>query len=169
MNALRARALTKTAFAEFGEVVEVAGAARRVINHGLTTRFANLCELDVATPRVSVFRTNPLPLPHRVRAMERHPNGSQTFIPTDEIPFLVLVARAAAVDHIAAADLKLFVTNGRQGAHLRRGVWHHFQIGLRRRRDFIVLDGGDNNATDTRPVRGEIWIPENVIHPAVEK
>lgn len=159
MKQLRAQNLTKTAFADFGEVIETDGAQSLDINYGLATRFLNLCKLDIkGAPQISIFRTNPLPLPHRVNFLERHLDTSQAFIPTDEIPFLVLVARNKNND-IKAHDLQLFITNGRQGVNLYRGTWHHFQIGLLSRRDFIVIDDGGGGETQEKKVCGEIWIP----------
>ena len=165
MTNLTARPLTAAAFAAFGEVIEPENAGRISINDGLTTRFHDLFTIDVndngGRPVVSLFQTAPLPLPHRVRVMERHPRGSQAFMPTDEIPFLVLVA--GDVDSIGAADLSLFITNGRQGVNFYKNTWHHFQIVLKKQRDFIIIDraGPGDNLEETQ-INGEVWIPESV-------
>ena len=177
MLELTARPLTAAAFAAFGEVIEPENAARISINDGLTTRFHDLFTIDVndngGRPVVSLFRTAPLPLPHRVRVMERHPRGSQAFMPTDEIPFLVLVAADVGRDVggdasgdfglIGAADLSLFITNGRQGVNFYKNTWHHFQIVLKKQRDFIVLDraGPGDNLEETK-INDEVWIPASV-------
>ena len=165
MTNLTARPLTPAAFAAFGEVIEPENAGRISINDGLTTRFNDLFTIDVndngGRPVVSLFRTAPLPLPHRVRVMERHPQGSQAFMPTDEIPFLVLVG--GDVDPIGAADLSLFITNGRQGVNFYKNTWHHFQIVLKKQRDFIVIDraGPGDNLEETK-INDEVWIPASV-------
>ena len=165
MIELRARPLTGAAFAAFGEVIELRDAEQISINDGLTTRFHDLFTIDVGEdggrPVVSVFRTAPLPLPHRVRVMERHPRGSQAFMPMDELPFLVLVA--ADVAPIGGADLSLFITNGRQGVNLYKNTWHHYQMVLERQRDFIVIDraGAGANLEETR-IDDEVWIPASV-------
>lgn len=161
MIELRARALSKAAFAAFGEVIELDGAKHFPINGGLTTRYHDICAIDAGDaggrPIVSVFRSAPLPLPHRVRVMERHPKGSQAFLPTDDLPFLVLVASDAP--QIAPADMALFISNGRQGVNFYKNTWHHFQIVLGRRRDFIVIDrAGDDNLEEMR-ISEEVWIP----------
>ena len=169
MTNLTARPLTAVAFAAFGEVIEPENAGRISINDGLTTRFHDLFTIDVndngGRPVVSLFRTAPLPLPHRVRVMERHPRGSQAFMPTDEIPFLVLVGGDVGgdVDSIDAADLSLFITNGRQGVNFYKNTWHHFQIVLEKQRDFIVIDraGPGDNLEETK-INDEVWIPESV-------
>ena len=162
MVELRARPLSKSAFAEYGEVIELEGAREISINAGLTTRFHDLFNIDVnddgGRPVVNVFRTAPLPLPYRVRGMERHPLGSQAFIPLDDMPFLVLVAND--MQPITAADLSLFTTNGKQGVNFFKNTWHHFQIVLVAQRDFIVIDrgGGGDNLEETA-VEDEVWIP----------
>ena len=171
--------LTAKRFAEFGEVVELAHARQISINHGLTTRFHDLLTIDAndrgGRPIINVFRTAPLPLPHRVKIMERHPLGSQGFIPMSEQPFLVLVANPStrssarsstkAPEKLSQNDLTLFVTNGRQGINLKKNTWHHFQIVLGGVQDFIVIDrggSGDNNADNLEEIEvdGEVWISD---------
>ena len=159
--------MTKAAFAAFGEVVELQGARQIPINDGLTTRFHDLFTIDVnddgGRPVVSVFRTAPLPLPHRVRSLERHPKGSQAFLPVDEIPFLVLVAASTgSASPVVPSDMSLFITNGRQGVNLYKNTWHHFHIVLGKPRDFIVVDrggGADGDNLEETCVNGEVWIP----------
>jgi len=166
---LAAQPLTAEAFAEFGEVIDLRepkGALSMQINEGLTTRFHDLFSIDAGADGgravVSIFRSEPLELPHRARALERHPLGSQAFIPLDDLPFLVLVATGTgdASVPITARQLRLFITDGRQGVNLRKNTWHHFQIVLGRRRDFLVIDraGPGANLEEAR-VEGEVWIP----------
>lgn len=170
MVELVARPLTKPAFAAFGEVIEAESATRFSVNNGLTERFHDLFTIDVdaagGRPIASLFRSAPLPLPHRVRTMERHPLGSQAFIPLDDHPFLVLVA--ADVARITAADLFLFMTDGRQGVNFYKNTWHHFQIVLDglvpgARRDFLVIDrGGRGDNLEETEIDGRVWIPDSV-------
>ncbi|MDE0445631.1 MAG: ureidoglycolate lyase [Spirochaetaceae bacterium] len=136
--------LTRDGFAPFGEVIETHGAERRVINEGSTVRFHDLARVDVAAAGgyalINLFRAQPLPLPLAVRIMEQHPLGSQAFIPLDAAPFLIVVAAAGAAPR--AADLRAFVTDGRQGVNYARGVWHHPVIAMTRETDFVVVDRG---------------------------
>ena len=157
--------LSAEKFASFGEVVELESARQLQINQGLTTRYHDLFEIDASDqggrPIVSVFRTAPLPLPHQVTVMERHPLGSQAFIPVERNPFLVLVAPAG--EKIRAADLCLFITNGKQGINLWKNTWHHFQIVLGRTQSFLVVDRGGkgNNLVETPVADQPVWIPEH--------
>ena len=160
MQELIAQPLTKTAFAAFGEVIDLREARQILINDGRTIRFHDLFTVDAGErPIVSVFRTKPLPLPHQVRVMERHPKSSQAFMPMDDAAFLVLVANADA------SDLSLFITDGKQGVNLRKNVWHHPHIVLDKPRDFIVVDrAGDDNLEEIK-LRDEVWIPATVTPP----
>ena len=55
-------------------------------------------------------------------------------------PFLIVVAPAGPAPR--AADLRAFVTDGRQGVNYAKGVWHHPVIAWRRPTDFLVVDRG---------------------------
>ena len=136
--------LTKRDFAPFGEVIETDGAERRVINDGSTVRFHDLARVDVAAhggyPLINLFRAQPLALPLTISLLEQHPLGSQAFIPLHTAPFLIVVAPAGAAPRLA--ELRAFVTDGRQGVNYARGVWHHPVIALGRETDFVVVDRG---------------------------
>jgi ureidoglycolate lyase len=141
---IRPAPLTRGAFAPFGQVIETDGAERRLINAGSTVRFHDLARVDVAAaggyPLINLFRAQPLPLPLTVGIMEQHPLGSQAFIPVDHAPFLVVVAPGANAPRLA--ELRAFVTDGRQGVNYARGVWHHPVIAMHRETDFMVVDRG---------------------------
>ena len=136
--------LTKRDFAPFGEVIEMEGAEQRVINDGSTVRFHDLARVDVAAaggfPLINVFRAQPSPLPLAVRVLEHHPLGSQAFVPLDPTPFLIVVAPGGEAPRLA--ELRAFVTDGRQGVNYARSVWHHPVIALDRESDFLVVDRG---------------------------
>ena len=125
-------------------MIETEGAEQRIINDGTTVRFHDLAAVDVADrggrPLINLFRAQPLPLPLTVAVMEQHPLGSQAFIPLDGAPFLIVVAPAGPAPR--AADLRAFVSDGRQGVSYTKGVWHHPVIAWRRPTDFLVVDRG---------------------------
>jgi ureidoglycolate lyase len=141
---LKSAPLTAEAFAPFGEVIEAGAGQRLVINEGTTERFNDLAAIDVAAeggrPIVNIFRAQPRQLPLAIRMVERHPLGSQTFMPLGAAPFLVLVAPPG--DAVTPADLRAFRTAGRQGVNFRRGVWHHPLIALGEVSEFLVIDRG---------------------------
>ena len=160
------RYLTAEEFAQYGQVVELENAGQFTINNGLTTRYHDLFRIDAVMqdgyPIGSVFRTKPLPLPHRIKTMERHPLGSQTFIPLQNKPFLVLVGKAGK--SLNVKDLKLFLTNGRQGISISRNTWHHHHIVLDHVQDFLVIDrGGQGENLEEIAVLGEGWLSRPII------
>ncbi|HXV39377.1 MAG TPA: ureidoglycolate lyase [Steroidobacteraceae bacterium] len=138
--------LTAAAFAPFGEVVE-AGTQSDLINQGTARQYADLARIDVAaeggTARVSLYRAEERRWPLAISMLERHPLGSQLFMPLSRDPFLVVVAPAAAVPDREA--VRAFLTNGRQGVNYRRGTWHHPLIALAPG-EFLVLDRGGAGA-----------------------
>jgi ureidoglycolate lyase len=141
---LKAEPLTAEAFAPFGEVIEAGAGQRLLINDGTTERFNDLAAIDVDTqggrPIVNIFRAKPRALPMPVLLVERHPLGSQTFVPLGPAPFLVLVAPPG--ETVTPADLRAFKTAPHQGVNYRRGTWHHPLIAHETVSEFLVIDRG---------------------------
>ncbi|WP_259780446.1 ureidoglycolate lyase [Aestuariispira ectoiniformans] len=146
---LTIRPLTREAFAPYGDVIETEGANHFTINNGSTERFHDLAKVDVidggGRTLINIFRATPLDYPLRIRLMEHHPMGSQAFIPLDNRPYLVLVARPGT-DEVRPDDLQAFLASGRQGVNYHKGVWHHPVLALETVSDFMVVDrGGEGN------------------------
>ena len=141
---LRVEPLTRAAFAPFGDAIETDGAERFAINNGTTTRFHDLARVDVGAEGghtlVNIFRARPLPMPLTVAMVEKHPLGSQAFVPLAAAPFLVVVAPPG--ETVAPEDLRAFLAEGGQGVNYAPGVWHHPVIALDRETDFLVIDRG---------------------------
>ncbi|WP_374334196.1 ureidoglycolate lyase, partial [Aestuariivirga sp.] len=99
MRVIAPEPLTRAAFRPFGEVIEMAGSAHFTINQGFTERYDDLGFVDVASEdglsKVSLFLGQPRPAPIAIQLMERHPLGSQMFLPLQDRPWLVLVAEDA--------------------------------------------------------------------------
>jgi len=130
--------LTREAFAPFGEVIEARHEASHLINGGRTRRFHALAEADSGPdgkPILSIFRGTPWPSPVTVRMLERHPLGSQAFVPMQDHPWLVVVA-----SHARPGDCRCFLARGDQGVQIARGVWHHPLLVLQPVQDFLVVD-----------------------------
>lgn len=155
MHCARAQPLTAEAFAPFGEVLDTSGHVPIPINQGMTERYHALARVDAGGEDghvlINIFQALPYPAPPLLREMERHPLGSQAFMPLQEKSFLVVVAPAG--DTVRAQDLRIFVTNGRQGVNYRRGVWHHSLITLGEPSRFLVVDrGGTGHNCDMVPI-----------------
>lgn len=133
--ALYTEPLTPAAFAAFGDVLEASGDFR-LINQGLCQRHHDRARLDVGDARtgISIFKAVPRSLPYSFDLIERHPEGSQAFLPMSEHPFLVIVA--ASPD----ATPRVFLTNGAQGVNLHRGTWHGVLTPLHEPGLFAVID-----------------------------
>jgi ureidoglycolate lyase len=146
MRLLVPEPLTAEAFAPFGSVIEASDAAMKLeINQGHAVRYDRLAEVDVAdgVGVISLFRAQPLAEPV-LKLFERHPLGSQSFVPLGGRPYLVAVAPAGAFD---PAGVRVFRAGGNQGVHYDKGVWHHFLLVLDADSDFLVVDRagpGDN-------------------------
>jgi ureidoglycolate lyase len=141
-------ALTAQAFADFGDVIEANEGDGFGINQGFTWRHHKLATVSTDQPTddaiISIFSSKNRPTPIAINMMERHPLGSQAFMPLSETPFLVVVANAGPEPKLA--DLRAFVTNGKQGVNYSTGVWHHPLLILAPQQDFLVIDrAGDGN------------------------
>jgi ureidoglycolate lyase len=135
MRNVQIEPLTAEAFAPYGDVLDATGDFR-LINEGLCQRHHDRALLDFADGRagISVFRARARALPYALTLIERHPLGSQAFVPMTEHPFLVIVSDGPA------ARPRAFVTNGQQGINLHRGTWHGVLTPLREPGLFAVID-----------------------------
>ena len=153
MAALDIQPLTREAFAPFGDVIETDGAAHFPINAGFAERFHDLAGVDVAAgggrPLISIFRGQPRPTPLRLTLMERHPLGSQAFVPLQDHAWIVVVA--AGADPCRPDALRAFRAGGRQGVNYARGTWHHPLIVLVPNHEFVVVDRGDGDNLEEVP------------------
>jgi ureidoglycolate lyase len=137
--------LTSKAFAAYGDVVEVEGHSADPINQGRADRYDALvivdCEGAGNHPIISMVVARQYDLPKTVTFLERHPYGSQSFIPNSETPFLVVVA--APGETVDESTFKAFVSNGKQGINYHRNTWHHVMLTPFGDVTFIVVDRSD--------------------------
>lgn len=136
MRLIRPEPLTAAAFAPFGDVLDASGDFR-LINAGLCRRHHDRAALDFGPQGragISVFKAEPRSLPYVFDLIERHPDGSQAFIPMSADPFLVIVATDPA------ATPRAFLTDGTQGINLHRGTWHGVLTPLHAPGLFAVID-----------------------------
>lgn len=143
---LKAEPLTSEAFAPFGDVIQMAGHAPRMINEGTCERFDDLAPVDVLAgggrPLISLFKAAPRALPFEVRVLERHPLSSQAFYPLDGVPFLVVVAADGDAGIPWFRRVHAFRAAGNQGVSYRRNIWHHALLAIGQTSHFLVVDRG---------------------------
>lgn len=137
---IRLQPLTADAFAPFGDVLDAGGAPDKIINQGLCGRFHDRARLDFGPDGragISIFNAEPRALPYLLELVERHPEGSQAFLPLHQHPFLVIVAP----DEGGRPGRPLaFLTDGAQGINLHRGSWHGVLTPLAAPGLFAVVD-----------------------------
>ncbi len=139
MPQIRTEPLTAPAFAPFGDVLDATG-AHRLINDGLCRRHHDRAKLDFGDGTtgvragISIFAAEARTLPYRLTLIERHPDGSQAFLPMTQHPFLVIVSPDPQ------AQPRAFLTNGQQGINLHRGTWHGVLTPLHEPGLFAVVD-----------------------------
>ncbi len=137
---VRIESLTVDAFAPYGDVLEAIGTADRIINEGLCERFHDRARLDFGPDGragISIFRAEPRSLPLTLTLVERHPDGSQAFVPMSADPFLVIVATDVEGQ---PAGVRVFRTSPGQGINLLRNTWHGVLTPLAAPGLFTVID-----------------------------
>lgn len=131
--------LTANAFAPFGDVLDCSGDPDLIINQGLCGRYHNRAQLDFTdgSAGISLFHARPRNLPLLLDMVERHPDGSQAFIPMSRHPFLVIVAP----DENGKPGTPLaYVTAMGQAINFHRNTWHGVLTPLHAPGLFTVID-----------------------------
>jgi ureidoglycolate lyase len=138
--------LTKQAFLPYGEVIEADPSTMRLINGGTTERYHGVAAPVGSGERLifSIFRGKPRTFPYALTMMERHPFGSQSFMPLSGRPFLVAVS-----DDVDGrpGQPRVFLVQANQGVNYFAGTWHHPLMALGETSDFLVVDR-DNTAAN---------------------
>ncbi|WP_122072828.1 ureidoglycolate lyase [Pseudophaeobacter sp. EL27] len=138
--------ISAEAFAPFGDLLEVSGRPDKMINQGLCGRYHDRAQMAFFEGRagLSLFNAEPRDLPMPLAMMERHPEGSQAFIPMSEHGFLVIVAP----DEGGKPGVpRAFETQPGQAVNFHRGTWHGVLTPLQAPGLFAVVDrigAGDN-------------------------
>jgi ureidoglycolate lyase len=155
MTTIRAEPLTAAAFAPFGDVLESTGDFRP-INAGFCARYHDRAQLDFEGGRagISIFNAVPRGLPYAFTLVERHPMGSQAFLPMTQAPFLVIVAPD---EGDRPGPPCAFLTNGAQGINLHRGTWHGVLTPLHAPGLFAVVDRIGEGANLQEWLYSEPW------------
>ena len=140
--------ITKENFSDFGDVISSENIKPIDINAGYAKRFDNLANINTLWNEgktiVSIFSALKRSFPMKIDMMEKHPLGSQAFMPMIETTFLAFVAPPGDLPEIS--KIKSFIIPPKKGINYKPGVWH-FPLISTENTDFLVIDrkGSGNN------------------------
>lgn len=136
---IKVEPLNAKAFAPFGDVMDASGTPDKMINRGKCGRFHNRAKLDFSDGQagISIFKAEKETLPLKLELVERHPAGSQAFVPLSDQPFLVVVAQD---DNGTPKNPRAFLTEVGQAINFHRGTWHGVLTPLSEPGLFAVID-----------------------------
>ena len=144
-------------FASFGDVLSLKSKPDKMINQDMCGRHHDLAKLDFTDGQagISLFEAVPRQLPYTLDMMERHPLGSQAFIPLHEHGFLVIVAPDMGGK---PGEPLAFLTAPRTGINIYKNTWHGVLTPLQAPGMFAVIDRIGNGAN-----LEEYWLDEEYI------
>ena len=133
--------INRSNFAIYGDLISTNDINPMDINAGYAKRFDNLADLNTSKNGgktiVSIFSALKRAFPMTIDMMEKHPLGSQAFIPMKETIFLTLVAPAGEKPEID--KIESFIIPKGKGVNYKAGVWH-FPLIATEDMDFLVVD-----------------------------
>ena len=133
--------ITRENFAIYGDLIATNEAKPIDINAGYAKRFDDLANIDTSVDSgktiVSIFSALKRTFPMKIDMMEKHPLGSQAFIPMKETTFLVLVAPQS--DKPNLNKIESFVIPPGIGINYKPGTWH-FPLISTEDMNFLVVD-----------------------------
>ena len=140
--------ITKQNFSSYGDIISTEGITPIDINAGYAKRYDNLANINTSKENgesiVSIFSAIKRTFPMKIDMMEKHPLGSQAFIPMKETVFLAFVAPCG--DKPDLDKLESFIIPKGIGINYNPGIWH-FPLISTEDMNFLVVDrkGSGNN------------------------
>ena len=133
--------INRTNFAPYGDLISTHDINPININSGYAKRFDNLASVDTlkngGKTIVSIFSALKRTFPMKVNMMEKHPLGSQAFIPMKETTFLCFVAPPGELPE--TRKIQSFIVPPKTGVNYKPGIWH-FPLISTEDTNFIVID-----------------------------
>ena len=133
--------VNRSNFAEFGDLISTSDVNPIDINAGYAKRFDNLADLNTlengGKTIVSIFSALKRTFPMKIDMMEKHPLGSQAFIPMKETTFLAFVAPPGEFPEIN--KIQSFIIPPKTGINYKSGIWH-FPLISTENTNFLVID-----------------------------
>jgi len=138
--------ITRTNFAAYGDLISSDDIKPMDINAGYAKRFDNLANINTSKDGgktiVSIFSALKRTFPMKIDMMEKHPLGSQAFIPMKETTFLCFVAPPGESPEID--KIQSFIIPPKTGINYKPGIWH-FPLISTEDTDFLVIDRKGNS------------------------
>jgi len=137
--------ISRANFKEFGDLISINGIDPININDGYAKRFDNLANVDTLSEggktTISIFSAFKRAFPLKINMMEKHPLGSQAFIPMKETTFLCFVAPSGKMPEIN--KIQSFIVPPAMGINYKPGIWH-FPLISTEDTNFLVVDRKKN-------------------------
>jgi len=140
--------ISRSNFSSYGDLISTDDINPMNINEGYAKRFDNLANLDTSKDSgktiVSIFSALKRTFPMKIHMMEKHPLGTQAFIPMKETTFLAFVAPSGESPEID--KIQSFIIPPKTGINYKPGIWH-FPLISTENINFLVIDrkgSGDN-------------------------
>ena len=133
--------ITKENYSKFGDMITTDDIKPIEINEGYAKRFDGIANLDTSKDNgetiISIFSALKRSFPMKIDMMEKHPLGSQAFIPMKQTTFLVLVAPEGNKPDLN--KIEAFIIPPEIGVNYNPGTWH-FPLIATEDMNFLVVD-----------------------------
>ena len=140
--------ITKENFIKFGDMIATKDLIPIEINNGYAKRYDDIANLNTSKENgkttISIFSALKRTFPMKIDMMEKHPLGSQAFIPMKETTFLAFVAPKG--EKLDLKKIEAFIIPPGIGINYNPGTWH-FPLISTENMNFLVVDrkgSGDN-------------------------
>ena len=138
---IKPKKINKKNFSKFGQIIDTSKKTYFRINNGYAKRYDNLGKINTSTKKgkaiVSIFSAKKRRFPMKIDMMEKHPLGSQAFIPMKETSFFAFVAPKGNRPNLK--KIKSFKIPKQTGINLNPGIWH-FPLISTKNMNFLVID-----------------------------
>ena len=145
---IKPKPINKENFKNFGDMITTDDIKPLEINDGYAKRYDGIANLDAKKDEgesiISIFSALKRSFPMKVDMMEKHPLGSQAFIPMKETTFLAFVAPEGVKPDLNKVEA--FIIPKGVGVNYNAGIWH-FPLIATEDMNFLVVDRkgkGDN-------------------------
>ena len=133
--------ITKENFSKFGDVITTDDIKPLEINDGYAKRFDGIANLNTSKDNgettICIFSALKRSFPMKIDMMEKHPLGSQAFVPMKETTFLVFVAPKGGKPNLN--EVEAFIVPPGMGVNYNPGTWH-FPLIATEDMNFLVVD-----------------------------